>query len=103
MGFHDARPDGTDYPEWIIWTEIEPPNLIAMLHSEHRNDPNSFESVLTFTASGETTTIEMRTVFATKEQRDEAVQNYGAIEGGQQTLGNLAAYVEEIIRSGVDG
>lgn len=96
-------PDGTDYPEWIIWTEIEPPNLIAMLHSEHRNDPNSFESVLTFTASGETTTIEMRTVFATKEQRDEAVQNYGAIEGGQQTLGNLAAYVEEIIRSGVDG
>jgi ribosomal protein L13 len=45
----------------------------------------------------------MRTVFPTKELRDEAAEKYHAIEGGQQTLGNLAAYVTEIVRTGVEG
>jgi Sigma-70, region 4 len=33
----------------------------------------------------------------------EAVEKYHAIEGGQQTLSNLAAYVTEIVRKGVEG
>src|SRR4029450_13930189 len=41
-------PDGTDYQEWIAWTEIDPLRRIAMLHGERRDDPNAFESVLTF-------------------------------------------------------
>ena len=45
----------------------------------------------------------MRTVLPTEELRDEAVEKYHAIEGGQQTLGNLAAYVTEIARSGAGG
>ena len=39
-------PDGTDYQEWISWTEIAPPERIALLHGESRGDPNAFESVL---------------------------------------------------------
>src|SRR4051794_6251790 len=95
-------PDGTDYQEWITWTEIVPPETIAMLHGESRDDPNAFESVLTFTSEGAATRIEMRTVFPTQELRDEAVEKYHAIEGGQQTLGNLAAYVPEIARKGAE-
>ena len=38
----------------------------------------------------------MRTVFPTTRLRDQAVENYHAIEGGEQTLSNLAAYVAEI-------
>jgi len=91
-------PDGTDYPEWISWTEIAPPERIALLHGEHRGDPNAFESVLTFAPAGAATRIEMRTVFPTQELRDEAVERYHAIEGGRQTLANLAAYVAEIVR-----
>ena len=91
-------PDGTDYQEWISWTVIAPPERIEMLHGEHRGDPNAFESVLTFAPDGATTRIEMHTVFPTKELRDEAVEKYHAIEGGQQTLGNLAAYVAELAR-----
>ena len=34
-------PDGTDYPEWICWTEIAPPERIALLHGESRGDPRS--------------------------------------------------------------
>ncbi len=93
-------PDGTDYQEWICWTEIAPSVRITLLHGESRGDPNAFESVLTFEPVGTATRIEMRTVFPTKEQRDEAVEKYHAIEGGQQTLGNLAVYVTEIARRG---
>ena len=51
---------------------------------------------------GAATRIEMRTVFPTKELRDEAVEKYHAIDGGQQTLSNLAAYVTEIVRKGAE-
>src|SRR5919112_801982 len=95
-------PDGTDYSEWITWTEIVPPERIALLHGESRDDPNAFESVLTFAPDGAATRIVMRTVFPTKQLRDEAVEKYHAIEGGQQTLSNLAAYVTEIVRKGVE-
>jgi uncharacterized protein YndB with AHSA1/START domain len=89
-------PDGTDYPEWITWTEITPPERIALLHGESRDDPNAFESVLTFEPDGAATRIEMRTVFPTQDLRDAAVESYHAVEAGQQTLDNLAAYVTEI-------
>jgi len=97
-------PDGTDYPEWISWTEIVPPKRIALVHGEFRDDPNAFASVLTFTPegtpAGTATRIEMRTVFPSKELRDEAVAKYHAIEGGQQTLGKLATYVADTMREG---
>jgi uncharacterized protein YndB with AHSA1/START domain len=96
-------PDGTDYQEWISWTEIAPPERIALLHGEFRDDPNAFESVLTFAPHGAATLIEMRTVFPTKGLRDQAVEKYHAIEGGRQTLSKLAAYVTEIVREGVEG
>ena len=105
-------PDGTDYQEWITWTEITPPERIALLHGESRGDPNAFQSILTFApdgprgaegehgrspvTGGAATRIEMRTVFPTKELRDQAVEKYHAIEGGQQTLSNLTAYVTQI-------
>jgi uncharacterized protein YndB with AHSA1/START domain len=94
-------PDGTDYQEWITWRTIVPPERIALVHGESRDDPNAFESVLTFEPVGEETRIVMHTVFPTKEIRDEAVERYHAIEGGEQTLRNLAAYVAEL--EGVQG
>src|SRR3954452_17398758 len=48
-------PDGTDYQEWISWTEIVPPERIAMAHGEFGGDPNAFDSVLTFAPEGEAT------------------------------------------------
>jgi uncharacterized protein YndB with AHSA1/START domain len=91
-------PDGTDYAEWITWTDIAPPERIAMLHGESPDDPNAFESILTFATNDAATRIEMRTTFPTKELRDEAVEKYHAVEGGQQTLSNLAAYVAALVR-----
>ena len=93
-------PDGTDYQEWICWTEIAPAERIALRHGESRGDPNAFDSVLTFAPDGTTTRIEMRTVFPSRQLRDEAVERYHAIEGGRQTLSHLAAYVTEIVATG---
>lgn len=86
-------PDGTDYPEWIQWREIVAPERITMLHGEFADDPAAFETALTFTPDAGGTRVELRTLFVSREQRDEAVEKYHAIEGGQQTLGNLADYV----------
>ncbi len=92
-------PDGTKYPEWITWTEIVPPERIAMLHGEHDGDPDAFESVLTFADAGESTAVRMLTVFPSRELRDAAIERHGAIEGGRQTLAELAAYVERASRT----
>ncbi len=96
-------PDGTDYQEWIAWTEIVPPERIVLRHGESRDDPNAFETVLTFASDGAATRIEMRTLFPTKALRDQAVEQYHAIEGGRQTLNNLATYVEATLRDGAEG
>jgi hypothetical protein len=44
----------------------------------------------------------MRTVFPSRELRDQAVEKSHAIEGGQQTLGHLAAYVTESLQQEVE-
>src|SRR3954464_12454236 len=93
-------PDGTDYQEWITWTEIVPPERIALLHGESRDDPDAFESVVRFEPEGTATWVEMRTLFPTREQRDEAVERYHAVEAGRQTLSHLADYVTESLRDG---
>ncbi|HZX07562.1 SRPBCC family protein [Kribbella sp.] len=93
-------PDGTEYQEWITFSEIDPPERIALMHGEARNDPNAFASVLTFEPEGDQTRIVMYTLFPTKELRDEAVEKYHAIEAGEQTVDNLAAYVAELTQKG---
>jgi hypothetical protein len=74
-----------------------------LLLGERRGDPNAFETVLTFEPDGSATRIDMRTVFPTKQLRDEAVEKYHAVEGGHQTLSHLADYVGELLEKGDAG
>jgi uncharacterized protein YndB with AHSA1/START domain len=89
-------PDGSDYPNWITWQQIARPEHIALLHGDSSDDPNAFESILTFEDRGDSTRIVMRTVFPTAELRAQAVEEFHAIEAGEQTLGRLAEYVPNI-------
>lgn len=93
-------PDGTDYQEWITWTEIVRPERIVILHGESRDDPNAFESTLVLAQHEAATHVVMRTVFPTKELRDEAVGKYHVIEGAQQTLSKLSMYLTEMPTKG---
>ncbi len=85
-------PDGTDYPNWIEWLEISPPELIAFRHGESRDDPELFTSTVTIIARGDQTEVTLHSIFETSTQRDNVVQS-GAVEGGEQTLGRLAEFV----------
>lgn len=91
-------PDGSDYPSWITWREITPPERIALTHGESEQDPDAFESTLTFVDQGEITELTMRTVFPTAALRERAVAEHHAIELGRQTLDGLAAYITELER-----
>jgi uncharacterized protein YndB with AHSA1/START domain len=93
-------PDGTDYPNWIEWREIEPPGRLVFLHGSRADDPGAFVSTVTLVEHGGATEVSMRAVFKTKAQRDEVVERYRAIEGGKQTLGRLALYVSTLTREG---
>lgn len=93
-------PDGTDYPNWIEWREIVPPERLVFLHGNRQDDPRAFVSTVTLVERGGATEVTMRAVFKTKGQRDEVVERYHAIEGGKQTLGRLALYVATLIRKG---
>lgn len=87
-------PDGTDYPNWVEYLEISPPERIVFRHGARADDPNTFTSTVTISAKNGVSEVTLRSVFATKAQRDEVVKKYHAIEGAEQTLRALAGYVE---------
>lgn len=86
-------PDGVDYPNRVVYSEVVAPERLVYRHgSDIDNDPAAFQVTVTFAAQGNQTHLTMRMVFTTVAQRQEVIR-YGAVEGGQQTLGRLAAYL----------
>lgn len=87
-------PDGRDYPNHIHFTEIVKP--LRMVH-DHGGDEGKvmFQAVITLDVMGNRTRITMRSIFNSKEARDLVVKEYGAIEGGKQTLARLDNYLKE--------
>ncbi|MDP4219251.1 MAG: SRPBCC family protein [Bacteroidota bacterium] len=88
-------PDGTDYPNEIIYEEIVRPERITYTHGGGEDGPDDaqFYAEITFEDLGNQTKLTMRSTFATPAERDHVVRIYGAIEGGKQTLGRLDDYV----------
>ena len=88
-------PDGTDYPNLMSFTDVTPPERIAYVHGSGEDpDPHAFEGAVTFEDEDGKTRITMTSTFPTAEARDFVVQNFHAIEGGNQTLDKLAAYLK---------
>lgn len=86
-------PDGSDYPNWIQWMEIRAPEVIVLRHGEGPDDPEQFSSTFFFEERTDGTRVILRSEFKTKALRDRATEEYGAIEGANQTLDSLATYV----------
>lgn len=90
-------PDGTDYVNHIIYTEIDKPKLIKYDHYGHRDDksdPPHFKSTITFEEIGGKTKVEMNMLFPSAEKRNEAAE-FGAVEGGHQTLARLDQFLQD--------
>jgi uncharacterized protein YndB with AHSA1/START domain len=86
-------PDGKDYPNHIVYTEIQQPEHLEYDHYGHRDeDQPHFKSTIVFEELDGRTRVNMRMLFPTTEKRDEAAE-FGAIEGGNQTLDRLAEHL----------
>ncbi len=87
-------PDGTDYPNKIVFIEVEKPDRLVYMHgSDIDNDPDQFEVTITFEAQESKTLVRMRSLF-NSAQSLEAVKKFGAVEGGNQTLSRLEEYLK---------
>ncbi len=89
-------PDGTRYPNKSIFREVTRPERIVYTHGGGREDGQgaSFVATWQFEAlSADRTRVTIRMVFATSEARDFVVREYGAIEGGKQTLERLGEHL----------
>lgn len=88
-------PDGTDYPNLSTFIEVDEPERIVYSHGGSRKGgPGAnFVATWTFEPHGAKTRLTMRLVFPSAEARDFVVNEFGAIEGGEQTLSRLGEYL----------
>jgi uncharacterized protein YndB with AHSA1/START domain len=90
-------PDGIDYPNKIVYKEVVKPELLVYSHGgDEENDPGQFQVTVTFDNQGNKTELTMRSLFVSKEERDKVVREYGAIEGGNQTLNRLGEHLAKM-------
>lgn len=86
-------PDGTDYPNLIRYEEIAAPERLVFAHGVDDASPDHFRVDVAFVAREGGTEVTMRMLFPTAAARDTAVEQYGAIEGADQTLDRLAEHL----------
>ena len=89
-------PDGTNYPNHCVFLEVVRPERIVFSNGGHKEGgPNiSFVSTWTFEEEEkEKTKVTIRMVFPSAPERDFVVKEFGAIEGGKQTLERLAEFL----------
>ncbi len=98
--FDMIGPDGTVYPNHIEWREIVPPERISFRQGGHENDPDAFESSVTFADRAGRTEITLRALLNSQAQRAYLAENYRAVEGARETLERLEAYVQELASAG---
>jgi uncharacterized protein YndB with AHSA1/START domain len=96
-------PDGRDYHNRIVFLEVSRPSRIVFKHDGDKDcEPVNHEMIVTFEDEGGKTKLTMQLIFPTAEERNYVVENYGAIEGGNQTLSRLGQYISKAQGVSVD-
>jgi uncharacterized protein YndB with AHSA1/START domain len=85
-------PDGVDYKNKVIYTDVVRPERLAY---DHVSGP-LFHVTVTFDAQGEKTRVTMTMLFDSAELRNQAAEKYGAVEGLNQNLGRLADHLPKL-------
>jgi uncharacterized protein YndB with AHSA1/START domain len=92
-------PDGTDYPNKSVFKEVTKPERIVFSHGgAKKGGPAAiFEATWSFDAVDDgKTKVTIRMVFPSPADRDKVVKEYGAIEGGKQTLERLTEHLPKM-------
>ena len=79
-------PDGTDYPNTVVYREIVEPERLVFDHVSDHALALRFHTTVTFTAEGNKTRLTYRIVFDTAESREATIKKHRADEGLQQML-----------------
>lgn len=85
-------PDGTDYPNYVTYTEIEAPHLIRYDHGTNAQHPEMFKAEIRLEAEGGKTRMKLHLTLTDAKLREDMVA-FGAVEGAWQTLSRLDAYL----------
>ncbi|HEY4417667.1 MAG TPA: SRPBCC family protein [Verrucomicrobiae bacterium] len=96
-------PDGTKYPNRSVFKEIVAMERIVYSHGgECENGPGvHFIATWTFeTVADNKTKLTLRSVFPSAAARDFVVKEFGAIEGGKQTLERLGEHLPQMLADG---
>lgn len=95
-------PDGTEYLNDCVFTDVVKPQRIAYKLTAGRKHDRGLQEPMevswVFEAQGETTRITLRMLFVTPEGRDRFTREYGAVEGGNETLDRLREYLASEVR-----
>lgn len=87
-------PDGTDYPNHTTFKEVLKPGRIVLTNTGGRTKQDvQFESTWTFEDLAGKTRVTIRMVFATAQECERVAGEYGAVEGGHQTLARLGEFL----------
>ncbi len=92
-------PDGANYPNKSVFKEIVPFERVSYSHGGGReNGPGaSFVATWTFeTVEENKTRLTGRLLFATPADRDFVAKEFGAVEGGKQTLERAAEHLASV-------
>ncbi|MCC8411227.1 SRPBCC family protein [Mucilaginibacter sp. UR6-1] len=91
-------PDGRDYPNFIKYTEVVKPEKIRYLHGEDEGEKEQFEGLITLQQEGNNQTrLTMRLLFNNAEELEYVVREFGAADGGNQTLNKLTNYINQLV------
>jgi len=89
-------PDGVNYPNRHVFTEVTKPGRIVMTHGGHRENGPSVNALATWTfetVEPSRTRVTIHMIFPTAEDRAFVVKEFKAIDGGNQTLTRLGEFL----------
>jgi len=91
-------PDGAKYPNYSVFQEIVKPERIVYQHSGKREDGPAISKLFTWTfeaMDGGKTKVTINMLFPTANERNFVVKEFGALEGGKQTLERLGEFLAQ--------
>lgn len=90
-------PDGVDNPNVVVFREIVPPT--RLVYENGWDLPGAaldFTAVVPLVPQGKKTSLSIHLTFADAQALKTAVEIYGVIDGGTQTLGRIAGYLGSV-------
>lgn len=95
-------PDGTVYPNKVVYTEVVAPERLVYAHNSDDLPKNSlhFRSTASFAEYGDKTLLTLYLLFPSAVERDRAQREFSAADGARQMLDRLQDYLARTMANG---